>query len=410
MAKTHALHVERYQDPDTKVNVQRFVHDVASQEQLFYYDSPSISNDGRYIPCWSNVSGGWQIHVLDTVEQRSVQYSQFQPFAEGRKPAAENFPADHPCFSAEYNRVFFHDFRKIFWVDVRTGAGGWIFEAPEGYRLEHLSARGKYLAFSYTEILPKGKLPAGRKMKTNPVLSHRPRSLIMAADIETGDVEPVWGDHSYLCHVEMCPFDDDLILFSDQSWERRQQEIYVVNRGFTEDKRARPVLAGGHEDYRGRTLDYIGHSFFTQDGYVAGQYCEYGNVDARNRFTDEASFNLVVRPDGTGKRKAKFPGSKKPCHVHCQRSDGLWVGDHWIRPDGKMDTDWIMLIRNRFETQELDQFPLLRTNHHWDRPFHPHAWISKEEDKVVLAYNTGKSDNHLAIIEIPESLREKAKR
>ncbi len=408
-AKSFPLHIEKFQDPETKAWCQLFTHEVPSQEQIFYYASPAISDDRRHIPCFSDVSGSWQIHVLDIVERRSIQLSNLPSFGEGKKAGTENFPADQPCYSPQYHRVFYHDYRTIFWADTRSGEGGFIFEAPEGFRLDHLSVRGQHLAFSYTENMPQGKLPPGKKLRSRPQLCYRPRSIIMAADIETGDVEYVWGDHSYLTHVEMCPFDDDLILFCDQSWERRQQEIYVVNRSFTEDKRARPVLATNHPDYRGRTLDYIGHSFFTQDGYIAGQYGEYGNVDDRNRFSDEASFNLVIRPDGTGKRKAKFPGSKKPCHVHCHQANGLWVGDHWIKPGGEVDMGWIVLIRNRFETQELQSFPLLRTNHSWDRPFHPHPWISKQEDIVVTAYNTGKHDNHMALIEIPESLREKAR-
>jgi hypothetical protein len=50
--------------------------------------------------------------------------------------------------------------------------------------------------------------------------------------------------------------------------------------------------------------------------------------------------------------------------------------------------------------------PLFRTNHQWKRPWHPHPWINPAEDQVVLAYNTGKDDNHLAIIEIPRELKE----
>src|SRR5262249_10863184 len=147
-----------------------------------------------------------------------------------------------------------------------SGQGGWLFELPPAFDMLALSARGRYLAFSYVEAMASGTLPQGKRFLSRPQLSYRPRSIVVAIDIEMGDAGHVWVDYSYLGHVEMCAFDDDLIMFVDQSWGRRQQEVYVVERSFVEDKRARAVLAGGFDDYRGRTMDYIGHSFFPQDG------------------------------------------------------------------------------------------------------------------------------------------------
>src|SRR5438034_8358866 len=241
-----------------------------AQEQLFYYCSPAMSDDGRFLPCWSNVSGSWQVHAIDRQENHSVQLSDLRSTAQ----SADSFPSDHPCFSREYNRVFYHEGRRVCWTDVREHQNGWLFEIPEGFRMLALSARGRYLVFSCTEEMAAPTLPEGKPFHGYPQLSYRPRSMLVAIDIETGEAEYVWGDHSYLGHVEMCPFDDDLVMFVDQSWGRRQQEVYVVNRSFTEDKRAQPVLATGFGDYRGRTLDYIGHGFFTQDGFIAAQYVE----------------------------------------------------------------------------------------------------------------------------------------
>lgn len=273
------------------------------------------------------------------------------------------------------------------------------------------------MAFSYTEIMELPGLPEGIAMRTQPVLYYRPRSIVAAFDIETGEGEYVWGDHAYLGHVEMCPFDDNLIMLGDQSATNRQQETRVVNRRFTEDKQPFKVLAGNFPDYRGRTMDYIGHTFFTRDGFIGGQYVEMGGLDMRNNYTDRSEFNIVVRPDGTCKRKAKFPGHDKPAHVHCQRSDGLWVGDHWIRDDGTVERGWLSVIRNDFTCQELESFPLIRTNHCWRRPWHVHAWLGDNADIVICSYNTGAEDgnafmgsaedNHMALIEIPEKFRSK---
>ncbi|HNQ36093.1 MAG TPA: hypothetical protein PKN80_08540 [bacterium] len=387
---------EQIREVETGARAHYFIHEEPSQEQIFYYCSPAISDDGRYIPCCSNVSGAWQIHVIDRREKVSIQLSNI----EGGVPVG-----DPHCYLPEKNQIFFIDRRSAYAANIEDASVLRLFEAPEDHRITSLSARGNYLAFSYCERVARGRLPEGRHFSGYPALSHRPRSIIVAIDLRTGDAAEVWGDYSCLCHVELSPVDDDLVMFCDQSWERRQQEVYLVRRSFCEDKRAWPVLAAPGGDYRGRTLDYIGHSFFTRDGQVAAQYCEYGNLDAKMNFTDTAMFNLVIDPDGYHKRKAKFPGSGKPTHVHCQTAGGLWVGDGWARPDGRLDNGWISLIRNNFETQETENWPLLPTNHTWDRPFHPHPWISPNEDFVVLAHNTGKSDNHMVLVELPERFR-----
>lgn len=402
IGQTYPLDIQTHRDGDTGAVARRFVHRQPSQEQLFYYCSPAMSDDGRYLPCWSNVSGHWQIHAIDRQEKVSIQLSLMDVFP----GAVVEFDSDSPCYSREYHRVFYHDRRRVFWTDLRTLETGWMLEIPPGFRPLALSARGRYVVMSYTEIMPLPRLPEGRAFISRPQLVYHPRTIIVSIDIETGQADYSWGDWSYLSHVEMCPFDDDLIMFADQSCGRWGQEVHVVRRSLCDDKHAHRVLAGGYEFYRGRTLDYIGHSFFTQDGFIAGQYSEYGGVDDRNSFTDGSKFNLVVRPDGTLKRKAKFPGSKKPTHVHCQQSEGLWVGDQWIRPDGTPEPGWTCLMRNRFQTQEMDIWPLLRTGHVWERPWHPHPWINPAEDEVALAYNTGRNDNHMAVIEIPPSLRQ----
>ena len=303
--------------------------------------------------------------------------------------------------------MYYHDGRRILWADIPGGQGGWLYERPDGFHLSAMSARGRYMTFSVKQDMPQGRVPDQRIIATYPQLHYRPLSLILAFDIETGNGEYCWGDHSFFEHAEMCPFDDDSIMFVDQSWTRRQQEAHIVRRSFCEDKRPLSLLAYGFENYRGRTLDYIGHGFFSQDGYVAAQYVEYGNVDERNSFTDTTMFNLVIRPDGFGKRKAKFPGSGKPVHVHCQKAEGLWVGDAWTKPDGQVDMGWLCLMRNHFKTQEMSIAPLLQTSHGWRRPFHPHPWISPAEDLVVTAYNTGrdKNDNHMALVDIPANLK-----
>ena len=346
IGRTFPLKDLAHSDPDTGAMVHRFIHDAPAMEQVFSYATPNASADGRYLPCYSNVSGAWQIHAIDRQEMRSIQLSAITP----EISELNGYISDVPCFNREYNRVFYHDRTRIYWTSIDGKEHGWVFQAPPGFWISAMSSHGRYLAFSYIEEMATPILPNGCEAKGRPQLFYFPRSIVYAIDLETGAGEYVWGAHGYLGHVEMCPFDDNLIMFIDQSLTHWQQEVLVVDRKLVDGKQAYQVLAGDFPDYRGRTLDYIGHCFFTRDGFIAGQYVEMGGVNMRNKYTDRSEFNLVIRPDGTGKRKCKFPGHGKPCHVHCQRPDGPWVGDHWIQDNGSIEMGWLSIIHNDFIT------------------------------------------------------------
>src|SRR6266550_3157645 len=158
IGRRYPLDVRPHRDPETGATAHRFVHRSASQEQLFYYCSPAASDDGRFLPCWSDVSGSWQVHAIDRQEEVSLQLSALAGTGGGTPVWS-----DHPCFSREYKRVFYHDNHRVYWADVATGEGGWLFEVPKGFEMLALSARGRYLALSYVEAMPTGSLPEGKQ-------------------------------------------------------------------------------------------------------------------------------------------------------------------------------------------------------------------------------------------------------
>src|SRR6478672_4161997 len=151
IGQRYPLDVRPHRDPETGATAHRFVHRSPAQEQLFYYCSPAMSDDGRFLPCWSNVSGSWQVHAIDRQEEVSIQLSALRGSG-GSTPVW----SDHPCFSREYKRVFYHDNRRVYWTDIASGEGGWLFEVPEGFDMLALSARGRHLVFSYVESMPTG--------------------------------------------------------------------------------------------------------------------------------------------------------------------------------------------------------------------------------------------------------------
>jgi len=383
----HPLRAVEETDSQTGARCTRYEQEQG-EAQVFYYSSPGLSEDGRYLPCWSSASGDWQLHAIDRRENVSIQLTE----------GATSFDPDGPAFDSKRQRIYYRNGQYIRFVDINTFEDDWLFEIPEGFHGLHLSSNNDYLVFSYFETFSVGRTPSGAAIKSAAVLQYRPRSIIVAINLNDGLAENVWGDYNFLTHTIIAPWDSTLVLFADQSWANRQQEIFVVNREFTEAKKPTQLFTG-------YGLNYVGHSWMTNDGFIAAQYAEYLNVDRRNRFSDEVHFNAITREDGTGMRRARFPGGHKPTHCHAQRSDGLWVGDGWIKPNGEHDNGWLSLMKNRWQTQEMDIFPLFQTKHIWRRPFHPHPWILPDESQVVFAANFNGAQNQIAVVTIPDHLR-----
>lgn len=382
----HPLRVVEEKDPETGARLTRYEH-ARGDAQIFYYSSPGFTRDGRFVPCWASVSGDWQIHAIDRREQVSLQLTE----------GPSTFDPDAPCLDPDRACVFYRSGAFIRRVDLRSLEDDWLFEIPQGFCGLHLASNRDFLVFSFFEEFPVGRTRDGREIGGGrAVLHYRPRSILVSIRIEDGAAEHVWGDHNFLTHVGIAPWNSDFVLFADQSWPNRQQELFIVSRGFVEAKQPLQLFTG-------LGLNYVGHAWFTQDGYVAAQHAHYFNADRLHRFTDAVYANAISRPDGTSVRLARFPGDKKPTHCHAQRADGLWVGDGWVRPDGVCDHGWLALMINRFETQEMEIHPFLRTGHIWHRPFHPHPWISWDEREVVFAAHAG-GRNHVCVAKIPEPI------
>lgn len=369
----YILRTDKAVCPETGARVTRYIHE-RGDDTVFYYSQPSITADGRYLVFWSSVSGRPEIHAVDLAA--GADHSR-------RLSEGAHWSADHPCVDWSRNLVFYHVGRRLMRTKIDTLETDWLYEFPEGYEPLAISSNGKYVAFSFHEKMDIGRARVSPKFHgARPQLYLRPMTVIIAIELDTDDAYFVWADRNYLSHVQMCPFDQEMLFYSDQSAENRQSEVFVVPVGFIEDKRPLQLFENGRQK-----LSYVGHEWFTRDGWLATQMVEYTGIGSRwNDFTDTVMYNAIVRIDGTRMRRARFPGSGKPIHVHGDRADSWWVGDTTPMPRGQeMDMGMMCLIRNHWESQETELIPLFRHGHDHERPFHVHPWVNPAEDTVVFA-------------------------
>ena len=370
VGKKYPVEIQKVVDPETGARVTRYVH-ATGRDTVFYYSSPYITADGKKLVFMSSVSGKREIH--------SINLAAGEPFSVQLTQGSTSLP-DHPCVDVTRNLVFYYSGRSVMRTDIDTLKTDAIYEMPEGTTPLGLSSNGKYVAFSFHYAMDPGKPIAWpRPVEARPQLFLRPMTLIVAVDLDTLVARMVWGDYAFLGHVEVTPFDKDLLHFGDQSAPNRQSEAYVVPVGWVEDKKPLQLF----ENNRQRLI-YVGHTWFTQDGWLAGQMMEYTGVHDRwNHYTDTVGFDAIIWPDGTNMRRARFPGQAKPIHCHAAYADSWWVGDTMPLPRvNKTDPGMMCLIRNYWESQETELIPLYR---HDNKKLHAHPWINNAEDKIVFA-------------------------
>ncbi|MDA0839121.1 MAG: hypothetical protein O3B01_03985 [Planctomycetota bacterium] len=104
---------------------------------------------------------------------------------------------------------------------------------------------------------------------------------------------------------------------------------------------------------------YVGHSFFTQDGWVATQGMQFGGKQADGSYPDMYGFNGIIKTDGSCDRRARCPGGNKPLHCHATYADSWWVGDA-LPGEGTFDPHMLCIMKNNWETGYVQAEPFLR--------------------------------------------------
>jgi len=207
------------------------------------------------------------------------------------------------------------------------------------------------------------------------------RSLIIAVEIESGESTTVWGDHAYLAHPVISPLDDNVILFANQGIRERLQELFIIPR---EERDGREPLKL-YQPYKQRPT-YVGHSFFTYDGWVGTQGMQFGGMQPDGSYPDMYGFSGVIKIDGTCDRRARCPGGNKPLHCHAAYADSWWVGDA-LPGEGTYDPHLLCIMKNNWETGYVQSEPLCAHGCTHDRPFHVHAQFTADEQTVLFNSN-----------------------
>ena len=370
-------------DPLTQVPVAR-VTSGEGDYLLPYYTSDALSADGRFLACSHGNGESIQACLVDleTGEERRVS------------EVPGGILDEAVAFHRSRNWLLFAGPKGVWWYDLESERTELVHDCantPYWVKSE-ISVGEEYAVFFVHEKTDIGRDRTGNQ-PPRPALGTT-RSFIIAAHIESGESRVVWSDHTYLAHPVISPLDDNVILFADQGVRERLQELFIVSR--VERDGREPLKL--YQPYKQRPT-YVGHSFFTRDGWVGTQGMQFGGMQPDGSYPDMYGFNGVIKIDGNCDRRARCPGGNKPLHCHAAYADSWWVGDA-LTGEGTNDPHSLCIMKNNWETGYVQAEPLCAHGCTHDRPFHVHPRFAAGE-KLIL-FNSNYRGNGNVYIAYPE--------
>ena len=371
-------------DPIAGVPVSR-VTSGKGVHLLPYCTAEAVSCDGEFVCC--SYDGGTGVNQAWIYSLRTGEGRQVSNVPGGILHEAVVFHRSRPCLCLASSR-------SLYAHDIETGQTDELFHATDGYEIKsEISLGREFAVIQVFEIVDLGRGCDGRTIARFQTLQQC-RSYVLAIHLSSGDVSVVWSDVGHLAHPVLSPVDDDLVLYANQGSIERHQELFTIQR--VERDHREPLKL--YHAVPQRPI-YVGHSFFTQDGWVGTQLIEFGGRRHGGSYDDMVGCNALIKPDGTCDRRARCPGGNKPMHVHAARSGGWWVGDVFTE-EGRSDMHVMCMMKNNWETGFCQSEPLLAHGCNMDRPCHVHPRFAKGESAVLFNSNyTGDCHVYLADVE-----------
>lgn len=370
-------------DPRTGVPISRITSGPGTH-LMPYYSCRALSADGAWLACTYDTGGAPQAWVYDmrTGEGHAISN------------AAGGVQHESACFHPTRPWVFYNSATALYRHDLSGGRTDVLFTTQPPFRiLCEVSPVRDWVVLSVVEEVTPGRCGDGRPMAH--LMSLRiGQSYILAVNLGSGEVRAVWSDTAALTHPILHPADDGLVLFANQGPRERRQELFVIAREERDDRKPRRL----YESTEQRPI-YVGHSFFTDDGWIACQLNEFGGREGDGPYRDIIGYNAIIRRDGSCDRRARCPGGNKPVHVHAARADGWWVGDTYPE-EGACDDGWLCIMRNNWETGWCQAERLAAHGCDHSRPCHVHPRFTPDEKSVLFNSNfTGHSQIYAAHVE-----------
>ncbi len=373
--------------------------DLAANDQLLYFTSPSHSHDGRWIILLSDRGGEYNLWALD---MRDNTMRRISHNCEGWLRSYVYFDGHHDArglsragisFDAQRNRLYYIQGNRIICAEIETGEQHDVATLPSGEvtAFTDVSRCGKYLcvptihhaAFDEAEE----PMQIGRTADALGI-----RSTVRIFETATGHEKILFSEPGWVSHVQFRPTDAQQILYNHEWCDFGATRRMWWWNGYT-SRRLRPADAlvdargtATHEVWRqdGQCLIYHGHYFITDEPTPVQRTRQlYHQQPYIGRCFPDGDFREEIALDTGCHLYGHFmPNSTGECVV----SDGYFEADEVCREKshaGGLKARWITLFHLDWETLTARAQPLCRHDSSWSsQDAHPHPIFSHDAQSV----------------------------
>ena len=217
------------------------------------------------------------------------------------------------------------DGRTLKKVDLANGNVTQIFEISDRWVIHAptVDAAGARLAFAVTERI-EGFTATDRIYSTmQENLYFRPRSMVVAVDLDNGRPNVVWGETEWITHVLINPVDPDTVVFCHEGGDYSENRLWVVDARARRKKKARILYKEAYEEF-------LVHEYFLADGTLGVQRSVYpeGNADVSDHNLT-TSYIMFLNMDGLVVSNYRLPGNRSG-HVQSNSANTLIAADRYF--------------------------------------------------------------------------------
>lgn len=428
MPSTEEIHVQplEQRDEETGRKLIRWT-DLGGNDQLLYFTSTSLSNDGRWVILISDRGGDYNVWALEKrtgvmrrLSDNREGYVRSYVYFDGRRDG-KGFGRASVSFDPARKRVFWIQGHRIMRADVEAGHSRVVAELDPNdvTAFTHVSACGKFIcvptidrrAFDVTWNPNPGD-PWGRNRVSDAADALGIHSHVRVFRTDTGEPVMAWEEPGWVTHVQFRPTDPTQILYNHE-WAHpfaatRRMWLwngYQSHRLRPADDLVDPRGMAVHEVWcaDGRSLIYHGTYFVPPTGPTNTQKergIEHGTPYVGRCYPD-GDFRLEI-PLRTG----CFDYGHFMPDAGAQRvvTDGYYdrptknVVSTWLPPSAQGKGRWITIFHLDWERLTAEPVPLCLHGSSWaSQDEHPHPIFSADGTSVWF---TSDKDGRRAIYEV----------
>lgn len=337
-----------FKDSETGAEIVQYTQEGTVNRTLYFTNRPYTS-DGEHVVFLSNRSGRNEMYLLHLKSGKIIQLTEL----EGQSNVAN-------CVHPTKPELYFRDACTIYRVNWDTLQTEALMEAPEGWNIGilnlnsppwlvfEMNEKGQHFARVPGTDTPMAKVEGGG----NERCYMRDRTLLYRLNIESGELDCLWGDSKYLSHVQTSPTNSDLVIFSN--WNG-----YGDDRCYYLDLERR--IKGTPQPMFPETSQSRGtHECFTRRGNLYIQWVE-GDLEPGRPHTMYHAFRQLAglsNEEIAAAPLVKYELPRQPgqaldycVHHFTMSEDETWgVHDRWMSaPTYEDSMSWLTLFRHQLQ-------------------------------------------------------------